>query len=134
MQRYYSYSASSMFSQAGVPELFVVVVVHISSFWDTSLSENSILKAIFADISGPIFKYWHSIHRNASRQQTKTYAGHVWFFFFYFRLLHLIIFITIIIGIVRRTSNHWNPPYAAYLRWYRISNLPKSGKDTVSHS
>lgn len=62
-------SASTMFSDAGVPDFFSIIRSRIAAFWNRlSRSNNSILRAVFDYLPNPIYKHWISVHMDENRK------------------------------------------------------------------
>lgn len=62
-------SASSMFSEARVPDFFAVIRTRIAAFWSRlGRSNNTILRAVSDYLANPIFKHWIAVHMDKNRK------------------------------------------------------------------
>lgn len=62
-------SASSMFSEARVPDFFAIIRTRIAAFWDRlSRSNNTILRAVSDYLANPIYKHWISVHQDGNKK------------------------------------------------------------------
>lgn len=62
-------SASSMFTDARVPDFFAVIRSRVATFWSRlRRSGNRILEAVTDNVQSPIFNYWISVHMNDNKK------------------------------------------------------------------